>query len=152
RAHLAARSFVCLNLSQRRAICSDSMSILWRTSGVISWACSRAIVSAQRAAQSRIAPGSPDLQARWKSFASFLYCSMLGLGGRGSASDIRSSFHGCAWCPPIQAERRFVTWVVLLEVGTALSADWMRPSRRPQFSRCVDICQTVSFELDENRM
>jgi hypothetical protein len=29
----------------------------------------------------------------------------------------------------IQAERRFATFVVLTKVGTALSADWMRPSR-----------------------
>jgi hypothetical protein len=28
-----------------------------------------------------------------------------------------------------QAERRFKAFVVLLKVGTALSADWMRPSR-----------------------
>jgi hypothetical protein len=28
---------------------------------------------------------------------------------------------------PNQAERRFVTFVVLFKVGTALSADWMRP-------------------------
>src|SRR5262245_57029112 len=31
-----------------------------------------------------------------------------------------------------QAERRFVTFDVLCKVGTALSADWMRPSRSPR--------------------
>jgi hypothetical protein len=31
-----------------------------------------------------------------------------------------------------QAERRFVTFDVLYKVGTALSADWMRPSRSPR--------------------
>jgi len=31
---------------------------------------------------------------------------------------------------PIQAESRFVALVVLLQVGTALSADWVRPARR----------------------
>src|SRR5579883_2172228 len=30
---------------------------------------------------------------------------------------------------PNQAERRFVTFVLLFKVGTALSADWMRPLR-----------------------
>src|SRR5215467_12331222 len=30
---------------------------------------------------------------------------------------------------PNQAERRIVTFVELCKVGTALSADWMRPSR-----------------------
>ena len=30
---------------------------------------------------------------------------------------------------PNQAERRFVTFETLRQVGTALSADWMRPSR-----------------------
>jgi len=30
---------------------------------------------------------------------------------------------------PNQAERRFVTFILLFKVGTALSADWMRPLR-----------------------
>jgi hypothetical protein len=76
--------------------------------------------SAQRAAQSRIAPWSPDLQACWRS---------LGRGGKGSASDIRISFHCMSGVRSGQAERRFVTFELFEWVGTALSADWMRPSR-----------------------
>src|SRR5215472_9633341 len=46
-----------------------------------------------------MAAGSPDLLARSSSFASFLYCSALGRGGRGRAAcglgNIRISFHAC---------------------------------------------------------
>src|SRR6185503_1303284 len=98
----------CLYLSHWPSVRCASYSIRRRSSEVISWPWSRAIFSAQLANQSRIAPASQDLQARLKSFASFLYCSRLGRGGRGSASDIRISFQYVPGVRVNQAERRFV--------------------------------------------
>src|SRR5216684_689693 len=83
--------------------------------------------------QLRTASGSVDLVARTSSFASFLYCSRLGRGGRGRAScglgNMRISFHRMPGVRTNQAERRSVPSVVSQWVGTALSADWMRPLR-----------------------
>ncbi len=42
------------------------------------------MLTAERGLHARIVPASADLQARWKSLASFLYCSRLGWGGRES--------------------------------------------------------------------
>ena len=69
--------------------------------------------------------------ARARSLACFLYCSRLGRSGS-SRSGIRSSFQSVRLGVRMgQAERRFVR-IVEAKVGTALSADWMRPSRFPQ--------------------
>src|SRR5919201_577556 len=61
-------------------------------------------------AQVRRALGSPELQILTRSVARFLYCSRLGRGGSGSASDIRISFHGMPGVRTNQAERRFVAF------------------------------------------
>src|SRR6202035_544055 len=65
---------------------------------------------------------SPGLESLTKSFARFLYCSRLGRGGRGSASDIRISFHGMPGVRTNQAERRFV--------AIRLFERWARPFPR----------------------
>src|SRR5262249_53347681 len=110
RVQRATDSFDFRFLCHTRSIRSMSPCISLCASGVIACPCRRARVSAQRAAHSRIAPGSTDLQAYCRSLASFLYCSRLGRGGKGRASDIRISFHHVPGVRTGQAERRFVTF------------------------------------------
>ena len=126
-----ARAFFCANRSIRSARGLDLLSL--RSAS--------AIPGVRRALDPlecpvRIAAASPARQALTRSFASFLDCSRLGRGGRGSASCGLGTYESPssrAWSPHGQAERRFVSSSELW-VGTALSADWMRPSRN------VSIC------------
>ena len=80
------------------------------------------------------------------SFVTFLYCSRLGRGGSGSASDIRISFHGMPGVRTNQAERRFVAFSWSPWVGTALSADWTRPQRQGLFSRELPAAESPKTE------
>src|SRR5262249_37427035 len=69
---------------------------------------------------------SSSWKALRRSLACFLYCSRL--GWRGSSRDSITTF--LSFVPGVrsnQAERRSVAFKNTLEVGTALSADWMRP-------------------------
>ena len=74
-----------------------------------------------------IASGVLDLQAFSRSLACFLYCSRLGRAGS-CLVHYKLPFMLRLESARDQAERRFEV-VVDTKVGTALSADWMRPSR-----------------------
>ncbi len=81
-----------------------------------------------RSAHARTALGSTEAQAFKRSLACFLYCSSSERDGSGLVS-IRISFHCLPGVRTDQAERRFVPSRLRKWVGTALSADWMRPER-----------------------
>src|SRR5205814_1641486 len=95
---------------------NSAMSLIARsnrllTSRVFFQPASSARVSIHFSTQSPMALESPDLQTLANAFASFLYRSRFGRGGRGRAScglGVRISFHGMPGVRPIQAERRFV--------------------------------------------
>src|SRR6266566_1137979 len=80
--------------------------------------------STQLAAQERTPLESEERKVLIRSLARFLYCSRRGRGGSGRAScgwgNIRSSFQSCLESAQGQAERRFVAFEIVVQVGTAL--------------------------------